>query len=458
MVHGSYALTPIQTRDDVTQLADPFLATPVVPVMDDGWSLPNLVTEVPGPRTRAQVERDERITSPSLPRAYPFAPVRGRGCVVEDLDGNRYLDFAAGIAVNSTGHAHPRVVAAIQAQAAELLHYSASDFYLPIYAETCERLAGLAPFRGPARVYLGNSGAEVVEAAIKLARFATGRQHIVSFLGAFHGRTYGALSLTASKARYHTGFGPLLPRVHHAPYGHVADLAWFDEVLFERTVPADEVAAIVVEPIQGEGGYVVPDAGFLAGLRALCDRHGILLVADEIQSGAGRTGRMWAVEHEAVEPDILLTAKGIASGMPLAGLVAKAPILEAWSAGAHGSTYGGNPVACAAALATIDLLEEGLTANAALQGDRAFARLATFPERFPGIVHEVRGRGLMIGIALDTHDRAVGLELESLRRGLLILGAGRSAVRLSPPLSVTADQIDVAVRILGEALEVVAHA
>jgi 4-aminobutyrate aminotransferase len=442
----------------VTQLADPFLSAPLpdaAPPTDVGWTAPRLVTEVPGPLTRAHVERDEQVTSPSLPRAYPFAPVRGRGCIVEDLDGNRYLDFAAGIAVNSTGHAHPRVVAAIQTQAADLLHYSASDFYLPIYAETCERLAGLAPFEGPARVYLGNSGAEVVEAAIKLARSATGRQHVVSFLGAFHGRTYGALTLTASKAKYHAGFGPLLPGVHHAPYGHVADLAWFDEVLFERIVPASEVAAIVVEPIQGEGGYLVPEPGFLAGLREVCDRHGILLVADEIQSGAGRTGRMWAIEHEAVEPDILLTAKGIASGMPLAGLVAKARILETWSPGAHGSTYGGNPVACAAALATIDLLEEGLTANAGLQGERALATLASLPERFPGIVREVRGRGLMIGIELDAHDRAGALELECLRRGLLILGAGRSAVRLSPPLIVSADQVDLATRVLGEALDAV---
>jgi 4-aminobutyrate aminotransferase len=442
----------------VTQLADPLRSAPQLadpaPV-DDGWSVPRLVTEVPGPRTRAHVERDERVTSPSLPRAYPFAPARGRGCVVEDLDGNRFLDFAAGIAVNSTGHAHPRVVAAIQAQVADLLHYSASDFYLPIYAETCERLAGLAPFQGPARVYLGNSGAEVVEAAIKLARYATGRQHIVSFLGGFHGRTFGALTLTASKAKYHAGFGPLLPGVHHAPFGRVADLAWFDE-LFERVVPASEVAAIVAEPIQGEGGYLVPEPGFLSGLRAICDRHGILLVADEVQSGAGRTGRMWAIEHEGVEPDILLTAKGIASGMPLAGLIARAPILEAWPAGAHGSTYGGNPVACAAALATIDLLEGGLMANAATQGDRALAALAALPARFPGVVREVRGRGLMVGIELDTHDRAAALELECLRRGLLILGAGKTAVRLSPPLTVTADQVDLAARLLAEALEATA--
>jgi 4-aminobutyrate aminotransferase len=264
------------------------------------------------------------------------------------------------------------------------------------------------------------------------------------------------VSLTASKAKYHAGFGPLLPGVHHVPYGRVADLAWFDEVLFERIVPADEVAAMIVEPIQGEGGYIVPDHGFLPGLRAICDRHGILLIADEIQSGAGRTGRMWAVEHEGVEPDILLTAKGIASGLPLSAMIARAPILESWHAGAHGSTYGGNPVACAAALATIDLLEEGLTANAAAQGERALAILSGLPERFPLTVREVRGRGLMIGIELDTPEQAQEVELECLRRGLLVLGAGRSALRLSPPLVVTTDQVDIAVRILGDAIEAAA--
>ena len=246
----------------------------------------------------------------------------GRASTVEDIDGNLFLDFAAGIAVNSTGHSHPQVVAAIKEQAAELIHFSAADFYLPIYPEVCKRLAEIAPIDGPARAYLGNSGAEAVEAAIKLARYATKRPYIVAFLGAFHGRTYGALSLTASKAKYHAGFGPLLPGVFHAPYGKVDDLRWFDEVLFDKLAPADEVAAIIVEPIQGEGGYIVPEDGFLQGLREICDRHGILLIADEIQSGAGRTGRMWAVEHWGVKPDIVLTAKGIASGMPLGAMIA----------------------------------------------------------------------------------------------------------------------------------------
>ena len=314
-------------------------------------SVPHIVTELPGPKARAHVAYDETWTSPSLPRAYPIVPVRAEGLTVEDIDGNLFLDFAAGIAVNSTGHAHPQVVAAIKEQAAELIHFSASDFYLPIYPEVCQRLAELSPIKGGrARTYLGNSGAEVVEASIKLARYATGRPYVVAFLGAFHGRTYGAVSLTASKAKYHKGFGPLLPGVFHAPYGKVEDLRWFDEVLFDKLAPASEVAAIIVEPVQGEGGYIVPEDGFLQGLREICDRHGILLIADEIQSGAGRTGKRWAVDHWGVEPDILLTAKGIASGMPLGGMVARADLLEAWGVGAHGSTYGGNPVACAASL------------------------------------------------------------------------------------------------------------
>ncbi len=403
--------------------------------------LPHLVTEIPGPRTRAHVARDEAITSPSLPRAYPFAPLRGEGCGIEDLDGNRFLDFNAGIAVNSTGHAHPRVVEAVRCQAGELLHYSASDFYLPIYAETAEALARTAPMTGPVRVFLGNSGTEVVEAAMKLARRATGRAGIVGFVGGFHGRTYGSLTLTASKAKYHAGFGPLLPGVHHAPFGRVADLAWFHEVLFSRIAPPDEIAAVIVEPIQGEGGYLIPEPGFLAGLRALCDAHGILLVADEVQSGAGRTGRMWAIEHEGVEPDILLTAKGIASGMPLGGMIARAELMERWSAGAHGSTYGGNPVACAAALATIALLEEGLIANAAARGSEALAGLRAIAARHPGLVREVRGRGLMIGVELATPELADAFQEACFRRGLLVLECGRSTVRISPPLVVRADEI-----------------
>ncbi len=419
--------------------------------------VPDLVTEIPGPKARAHVAYDETWTSPSLPRAYPIVPVRGEGLTVEDIDGNLFLDFAAGIAVNSTGHSHPQVVAAIKEQAAELIHFSASDFYLPIYAETCERIAGLAPMDGPVRVYLGNSGTEVVETAIKLARYATHRPYVVAFLGAFHGRSYGSVSLTASKAKYHAGFGPLLPGVFHAPFGRVEDLRWFDEVLFDKLAPADEVAAIVVEPIQGEGGYIVPEDGFLEGLRAICDQHGILLVADEIQSGAGRTGKMWAVEHWGVQPDILLAAKGIASGMTLGALVARSSILEAWGPGAHGSTYGGNPVACAAALATIELLEGGLVENAAARGEEAFAGLRRLAVRHPGLIVDVRGRGLMIGIELDTPEHAEEVQWACFVRGLLVLECGRKSVRMSPALTVSAAEMATALRIFGEAVADVAQ-
>ena len=421
-----------------------------------GRPVPHIVTEIPGPRARAHVTYDETWTSPSLPRAYPIVPVRGEGLTVEDIDGNLFLDFAAGIAVNSTGHGHPAVVRAIADQAAELIHFSASDFYLPIYAKTCERLAGLAPMAGRARAYLGNSGAEVVEASIKLARHATGRQYVVGFLGGFHGRTYGAVSLTASKAKYHAGFGPLLPGVYHAPYGRVEDLRWFDEVLFSRLVPANEVAAIIVEPIQGEGGYIVPEDGFLQGLRRICEEHGILLIADEIQSGAGRTGRMWAIEHWGVQPDILLTAKGIGSGMPIGGMIARAELLEAWGTGAHGSTYGGNPVACAATLATIDLLEGGLIVNAAERGLQAMAGLRAALDRYPELVRDIRGKGLMIGVEFDTPEHAEEVQWAAFQRGLLVLECGTSSVRMSPPLTVSADEMTTALRIFGEAVASVA--
>jgi len=430
--------------------------TPTAPRSAARRSVPDLVTEIPGPRARAHIEYDETWTSRSLPRAYPIVPVRGDGLEIEDIDGNLFLDFAAGIAVNSTGHAHPAVVGAITEQASALIHFSASDFYLPIYAETCAALARVAPIPGRVRAYLGNSGTEVVEASIKLARYVTKRPYVVSFLGAFHGRTYGSVSLTASKAKYHAGFGPLLPGVFHAPYGRVEDLRWFDEVLFARLAPPDEVAAIIVEPIQGEGGYIVPEDGFLEGLRALCDRHGILLIADEIQSGAGRTGRMWAVEHWGVVPDILLTAKGIASGMPLGGLVARAELLEAWGPGAHGSTFGGNPVACAAALATIELIEGGLVANAAARGDQAQTGLRPLLARHPALVRDVRGRGLMIGIEFDTAEHAEEVQWACFQRGLLVLECGASSVRLSPPLTVSETEMATALMIFGKAVDEVA--
>jgi 4-aminobutyrate aminotransferase len=422
-------------------------------IVDRSRPVPDIVTEIPGPKARAHVEFDETWTSPSLPRAYPIVPVRGQGSTIEDIDGNLFLDFAAGIAVNSTGHAHPQVVAAIKEQAAELIHFSASDFYLPIYPEVCKRLAELTPVKGGrARAYLGNSGTEMVETAIKLARHATKRPYIVAFLGAFHGRTYGSVSLTASKAKYHAGFGPMLPGVFHAPYGKVEDLRWFDEVLFDKLAPADEVAAIVVEPIQGEGGYIVPEDGFLQGLREICDRHGILLVADEIQSGAGRTGSMWAIEQFGVLPDILLSAKGIASGMPLGALIARADLLEAWGPGAHGSTYGGNPVACAAALATIDLLEGGLIDNARARGEQAFAGLRPLIARFPDLVTDVRGRGLMIGIEFDTAEHAEEVQWAAFQRGLLVLECGKSSVRMSPALTVSEAEMETALALFAAAV------
>jgi len=416
--------------------------------------VPNIVTELPGPRARAHIEFDHAWTSPSLPRAYPIVPVRGEGCAVEDIDGNVFLDFAAGIAVNSTGHAHPRVSAAIAKQAAELIHFSASDFYLPIYAHAAARLAGIAPMRGPTRVFIGNSGAEAVEAALKLARYHTRRQNIVAFLGAFHGRTMGALSLTASKAKYHAHFGPLLPGVYHVPFGS-AGLDELEQRVFKRLVPADEFAAVIVEPIQGEGGYVVPDADFLPRLREICDRHGILLIADEVQSGAGRTGRMWAIEHWDVEPDILLTAKGIASGMPIGAIIAKAEVMS-WKTGSHGSTYGGNPVALAAMMETIDLLEEGLVANAAVRGDQGLRGLRPLVENFPDLVRDVRGKGLMIGVQFDSGETAEAVQMQAFGRGLLVLEAGDDCVRMSPPLVVTAEEMDTAVRIFGESVAHVA--
>ena len=431
------------------------LATPESRIAGDR-PVPHIVTELPGPKARAHVAFDEAWTSPSLPRAYPIVPVRGDGLTVEDIDGNLFLDFAAGIAVTSTGHSHPQVVAAIKEQAAELIHFSASDFYLPIYPQVCQQLARLAPMSGRTRAYLGNSGTEVVETAIKLARFATKRPYVVAFLGAFHGRSYGSVSLTASKSKYHAGFGPLLPGVFHAPFGRVEDLRWFDEVLFDRLAPANEVAAIIVEPIQGEGGYIVPEDGFLQGLRRICDEHGILLIADEIQSGAGRTGRMWAIEHWGVEPDILLTAKGIASGMPLGALVARAELLETWGPGAHGSTYGGNPVACAAALATIELLEGGLVDNAAARGAQALEGLRPLMARSGGLITDVRGKGLMLGIEFDTPDHAEEVQWACFERGLLVLECGHQSVRMSPALTVTEAEMTTALRLFGEAVAQVA--
>jgi 4-aminobutyrate aminotransferase len=398
------------------------------------------------------VERDALVTSPSLPRAYPLVPARGAGCIVEDVDGNAFLDFNAGIAVTSTGHSHPAVVAAITEQASRLLHYSASDFFLPIYTETCEALGELAPMDGQVRSFLTNSGTEGVEGALKLARHRTGRQYLIAFFGAFHGRSYGSVSLTASKASYHEGFGPLLPGVLHAPYGE-GGIEFITERLFARLVPPTEVAAIVVEPVLGEGGYVVPPKGFLEGLRELCDRYGIMLVADEVQSGMGRTGKMWAVDHFGVEPDILVSGKGIASGMPLGAITAHADVMS-WPMGTHGSTYGGNPVSCAAALATIELLRGGLVDNAARMGSWLLDSLAEVAKRH-GIVREVRGLGLMIGVEFESHRVADAVEIACFKLGLLVLRAGLATVRIAPPLILTEEQARTGVRIFEDAVSMV---
>ena len=410
---------------------------------------PTLITDIPGPESLARVARDVRFTSPSLPRAYPFVPRRGAGSIVEDVDGNLFLDINAGIAVASTGHCHPRVVEAIQRQASQLLHYSASDFYLPIYAEVAERLAASAPFGGaPARVFLSNSGTEAVEAAIKLARHTTDRQYLIGFYGSFHGRSMGSVTLTASKAKYRERFGPMLPSVYHSFYG---DFDYIEQVLFQRVVTPGEVAAIVVESWLGEGGYVLPPEGWFRYLRDLCDRHGILLVCDEVQSGAGRSGTMWAIEQEGVTPDIITAGKGIASGLPLGAMIARDEVMT-WEPGAHGSTYGGSPVPCAAALATLDVIEdEGLMTNASAVGSIFLDGLRDIATRHP-IITEVRGRALWIGLSFVDHDRATAVEHASFRRGLLALGCGDDAIRISPPLVFREDQARCALAVFEEAV------
>ncbi|MGD8149672.1 aminotransferase class III-fold pyridoxal phosphate-dependent enzyme [Ornithinimicrobium sp. Y1694] len=429
---------------------------------DPARSIPHLVTELPGPKTQEVLDRDNAVTSPSLPRAYPFAPKRGFGSTIEDVDGNLFLDFNAGIAVNSTGHGHPEVVTAVQEQAADILHYSASDFFLPIYSQMCQALADSAPMSEPTRVFLTNSGAEAVEGALKLARYATGRPYVMSFYGAFHGRTMGAVSLTSSKPKYHAKFGPLLPGVIHIPYADprkVAageqDEATFEalDTIFDHDVDPQEVAAIFVEPIQGEGGYIVPGEGWLAKLREVCDEHGILLIADEVQCGMGRTGKMWAIEHTGVEPDVLLSAKGIASGLPLGAFIAKASLMEKWTAGTHGSTYGGSPVPCAAGLATIRVIqEEGLLENATARGEQIAAGLREIQAQHPEAIVDVRGVGLMLGVEFATPELMLAVEREAFERGLLLLGAGTSVVRMSPPLVLTQEEASTGLEIIAEAV------
>jgi 4-aminobutyrate aminotransferase len=416
---------------------------------------PRLITDgIPGPRAQAVIDADGKVTSPSLPRAYAFAPRRGAGSVVEDVDGNAFLDFNAGIAVCSTGHSHPAVVSAITRQASQLLHFSASDFYLPIYSETCAVLDEITPLDGGTRSFLTNSGTEAVEASIKLARHHTGRQYVIAFLGAFHGRSYGSVTLTASSAKYHEGFGPLLPGVLHAPFGADDTDRYIENVIFKRLIKPNEIAAIVVEPIQGEGGYVVPPDGWLAYLRELCDKHGILFVADEVQSGMGRTGRMWAIENWGVSPDIVLAGKGIASGMPLGAMIARSDLMT-WPVGAHGSTYGGNPVSCAAALATIELIRGGLMENTRDVGGFLLDGLRGLASRQP-LLRQVRGLGLMIGIEFASGEVADAVEMACFHRGLLTLRAGDATIRMSPPLLVNHEQAATGLRIFEEACAEVA--
>jgi len=426
--------------------------------------LPHILTTLPGPRATEVIERDARVLSPSYTRCYPLVAGRGEGAIVEDVDGNRFLDFNAGIAVASTGHCHPKVVAAIEEQSKRLIHMSGTDFYYENMVQLAEKLASLAPGAGPHRVYFGNSGTEATEAAMKLARYHTGRDKFIAFTGAFHGRTLGALSLTGSKVVQRKGFGPLVPGVFHAhfpdpyrrPAGVSADdhavscVRFIEEELFRTIVPAEEVAGIVVEPIQGEGGYLVPPKAFHEELRRLADRHGILLIFDEVQSGMGRTGKMWASEHFGVVPDIFTSAKGIASGLPLSAMIARTDIMD-WPPGAHASTFGGNPVAVAASLATIELLENELVANAATMGGYILDRMHDWPKRFRH-VGDVRGLGLMIGFEMvrNQHSKERAPELRdriqelAFERGLLVLGAGRNTIRLCPPLVITRDQADFA--------------
>ena len=439
---------------------------------------PRLKTTLPGPRAQKVVADDERLVSPSYTRSYPMVAKSGRGVRVTDVDGNEFLDFAAGIAVNSTGHCHPEVVKAIQNQAAELIHMSGTDFYYEHMISLADRLSAIAPMPGPHKFYYGNSGAEAVECAMKLARYHTGRHNIISFFGGFHGRTMGALSLTGSKPQQKRRFAPFVPGVTHIRYPYTyrgttggpaeqeafaLDCArYIEDRLFKTILPPEEVAAIILEPIQGEGGYVVAPDNFLQELRRICDRHGILLIADEVQSGMGRTGKWWPIEHSGVQPDMVCIAKGIASGMPLGICMTKADVMD-WVPGSHASTFGGNPICIAAALATMDVLEREGLKNAATVGEKTLERLRPWVAKHP-TVGEVRGRGLMIGIEIvkdqqsrtpagPMRDKIVELAFE---RGLLILGCGETSVRLCPPLIVKQQEVDIALDILEECITLAA--
>lgn len=430
----------------------------------DNQTVPDIRTELPGPKARVLLERDNRYTSPSYTRVYPLVVERGSGCVIQDVDGNRFLDFTAGIAVTATGHCHPQVVAAIQDQAAKLLHMSGTDFYYEPQIALAQRLAEVAPGPSPKRVFFTNSGAEALEAALKLSRWHSGRSRAIAFFGAFHGRTYGAMSLSGSKLVHRRGFSPLVPDIHHVPYPrscpgceHGCDVVkTIEETIFRRTAPPEEVAAIFIEPIQGEGGYHVAPLGCLPALRQLCDRHGILLVVDEVQSGMGRTGKMFAVDHWDVEPDIVCSAKGIASGMPLGAIIARDAVMD-WPPGSHASTFGGNPVSCRAALATLELLDEGYMRNAAERGEQLRAGLRELAQR-SGCLTNVRGLGLMTAAdvlndrGLPDPKRRDDAVQAAFHKGLLLLGCGEAAIRFCPPLCVTAGEVEAALGLLGAVL------
>jgi 4-aminobutyrate aminotransferase len=433
---------------------------------------PVIKTPLPGPKAKAIIERDGKVVSTSYTRGYPFVMARGRGAVVEDVDGNVFLDCAAGIAVASTGHSHPDVVAAIIDQAQKFLHMSGTDFYYEPQVRLAEAFDEIAPIAGPTRSFFSNSGTEAIEAAMKLARYSTGRHGIIAFLGSFHGRTLGALSITASKAIQRRGFGPPMAGTYHAPYAtcyrcpvgkHPESCAaecldYLEDQVLVSLVSPDEVAAVVVEAIQGEGGYLVPAAQFHQRLRELTTRHGMLLVVDEVQSGMGRTGKMFGIEHFGIEPDVVAIAKGVASGLPLGVTTAKAGVMT-WPPGAHASTFGGNPVSCAAAMATITLLKDSLIKNSAEVGAFLIDRLRELQQKHP-IIGDVRGKGLMIGIEL-VRDRVTKERATTERdrvvdacfaRGLLVLGAGRNAIRLSPPLVLSKAQAATAVDILDRSI------
>lgn len=436
----------------------------------------DIMIQRPGPLAQELVRRDTDVLAPVSGRVYPFAMDRGLGCEVWDVDGNRYLDFNAGIAVVSTGHSHPRIVKALQAQVEKFIHMAGTDFYNEPQVKLGEKLVSVMPQQTDWRLFLGNSGTEAIEASIKLARYATGRQGIIAFFSAFHGRSYGALSLTASKPRQRAKYFPLLPSVEHAffpnpfrpPLGSdpekVVDtcLNYIEHVLFETVMPPGEVAAIIAEPIQGEGGYVVPPADWFPRLRELCNRHGILLILDEVQSGIGRTGKMWAFEHWGIVPDIVPSAKGLGSGMPIGACIARKELTDNWLPGAHGNTYGGNALACTAAYETLCLVEEELSNNARDVGKYLFDQLAMLATRYPQIA-EVRGKGLMIGVEFIKDQRtkepdghaADAVMMEAFKRGLLLLTCGRSTIRFCPPLVLTREQVDEGMQIFEDTLDAV---